>query len=86
MDPRLVQRPALCVAPSGCRTLYTLYIHTHVRCVPCHHGMARPQVPNGGDGLQIWKVAANILNKQSRTADKGWSSRLGVGRANNSSS
>jgi len=22
----------------------------------------------------IWKVAANILNKQSRTADKGWSS------------
>jgi hypothetical protein len=25
-------------------------------------------------------VAANILNKQSRTADKGWSSSLGVGR------
>jgi len=23
---------------------------------------------------------ANILNKQSRTADKGWFSRLGVGR------
>jgi hypothetical protein len=30
--------------------------------------MARPQVSNGGDGLQIWRVAANILNKQSRTA------------------
>jgi hypothetical protein len=30
---------------------------------------------------------ANILNKQSRTADKGWSSRLRVGHgANNSSS
>ena len=29
--------------------------------------------------LQIWKVAANILNKQSRTADKGWFSSLGVG-------
>jgi len=28
----------------------------------------------------IWRVAANILNKQSRTADKGWSSSLGVGR------
>jgi len=25
----------------------------------------------------IWRVAANILNKQSRTADKGWSSSLG---------
>ena len=27
----------------------------------------------------IWRVAANILNKQSRTADKGLSSSLGVG-------
>ena len=27
----------------------------------------------------IWRVAANILNKQSRTADKGWSSSLGGG-------
>ena len=25
----------------------------------------------------IWRVAANMLNKQSRTADKGWSSSLG---------
>jgi hypothetical protein len=32
--------------------------------VPCHHGMARPQVANGGDALQVWRVAANILNKQ----------------------
>jgi hypothetical protein len=52
----------------------------HVRWVPCHHGMALPQVADGGDGLQIWKVAANILNKQSLTADKGWSSNLEVGR------
>jgi hypothetical protein len=34
----------------------------------------------------IWWVAANILNKQSRTADKGWSSNLGVGRGANNSS
>jgi hypothetical protein len=27
-----------------------------------------------------WKLAANILNKQPRTNDKGWSSSLGVGR------
>jgi hypothetical protein len=26
-----------------------------------------------------WRVAANILNKQSRRADKGWSSSLGGG-------
>jgi hypothetical protein len=30
------------------------------------------------DGPQIWRVDANILNKQSRTSDKGWSSRLAV--------
>jgi hypothetical protein len=34
----------------------------------------------------IWRVAANILNKQSRTADKGWSSSLGVGRGANNAS
>jgi hypothetical protein len=52
----------------------------------CHHGMARPQVADRGDDLQIWRVDANILNKQSRTADSGWSSSLGVGRwANNPS-
>jgi hypothetical protein len=50
----------------------------HVRWVPCHHGMARPQIADGGNGFEIWRVAANILNKQSRTADKGWSSCLGV--------
>ena len=34
----------------------------------------------------ILRVAANILNKQSRTADKGWSSSLGVGRGADNSS
>jgi hypothetical protein len=47
--------------------------------VLCHHGVARPQVADGGNGLQIWRVAANILNKQSRTVDKGLSSSLGLG-------
>jgi hypothetical protein len=65
-----------------------------VRWVSCHHGMARPQVADVrgvschhgrartqvavGDGLQIRGVAANIFNKQSRLADKGWSSSLGL--------
>jgi hypothetical protein len=30
-----------------------------------------------GDALQVWREAANILNKQSRTADKAWSSSWG---------
>jgi hypothetical protein len=45
--------------------------------------MARPRVADRGDGLQIWRVAANMLNKESRTADSGWSSSLGVGRGAN---
>jgi hypothetical protein len=48
--------------------------------------MAGPQVADGGNGLQIWRVAANILNQQSRTADKGWYSSLEVGRGANNSS
>jgi hypothetical protein len=47
--------------------------------VPCHHSMARPQVADGREVLRVRRVAANILNKQSRTAEKGWSFRLGVG-------
>jgi hypothetical protein len=56
---------------------------THVKWVHSPHGMARPRVADRGDGLQIWRVAAYILNKQSRTADSGWSSSLGVGRGAN---
>ena len=39
------------------------------------------------NGAQMWRVAVNILNKQSRTADKWWFLSLWNGRgANNSSS
>jgi hypothetical protein len=31
----------------------------------------------------VWRVAANILNKQSRTADKAWPSSLEIGRGAN---
>jgi hypothetical protein len=40
--------------------------------------MARPQVQEGGDCLQILKVAANILSKQSRRGNKGYSASLEV--------
>jgi hypothetical protein len=42
----------------------------HVKWLPGYHGMARFQVVDG-DRLQIWRIAANILNKQLRMADKG---------------
>jgi hypothetical protein len=48
----------------------------HVKCFPYHHGMARPQLVDGGDCLQIWRVVANILNKQSRSDDREWLFRL----------
>jgi len=47
--------------------------------------MVRNRVAVGGDGLQIWRVAANILNKQVQTVDKGWSPSLGGGWGVNSS-
>jgi hypothetical protein len=49
-------------------------------CGFCHHGMVRPQVANGEVVLQILRVAANILNKQLRTADRGFTSTLEVWR------
>jgi hypothetical protein len=48
-----------------------------------HNGMARPQAADGGDGLQIWRVAANILNKQSTRAERRWTCSLRVGRGAN---
>jgi len=40
--------------------------------------MVYPQVADA-EGLQIWWVAVNILNKQSWTADKGGPPALGLG-------
>jgi len=51
-----------------------------------HHSIARPLSGYEGYGLQIWMVAANTLNKQSRTPDKGCSSSFGIGRGANNSS
>jgi len=56
-------------------------------CVgPCHHGMARPRVADGGYGQQVWSVAGNVLNKQLQTSGKGWSSSLEVGQESKDSS
>lgn len=36
---------------------------SHVMWVPCYHGMARPQVGDEGEGRQIWRIPADVLNK-----------------------
>ena len=47
------------------------------------HDMACTQVAAGGDGLQVRRVAANILDKQWQTAEKEWSSSMDVGQGAN---
>jgi hypothetical protein len=55
--------------PSGLnQTLFFFFFHLGIILIA-----------DGGDGFKIWRVAANILNKQSRTDDKGWCSSLGLG-------
>jgi len=45
----------------------------------CHHGMARPRIGDGGDGLQILKVAVNILDKQPQQPIRGGPPAWGLG-------
>jgi hypothetical protein len=42
--------------------------------------MVHPQVADGVDGLQIWKVAVNAFSNQLQMADKVWSFNLGFSR------
>jgi hypothetical protein len=64
--------------PATLQFFVRYFIRFHVKGVHCHHGIARPRVADGKDGLQIWRIYANILNNQSRTADNRCPSRLGV--------
>jgi hypothetical protein len=49
-----------------------------VNCVMLCRSMTRAEVTDEVHDLQIWSVAANVLNEQVRTAEKGWvSSKIG---------
>ena len=50
-----------------------------------HAPLLSPLRSGEGERFQIWVVDPNILNMQSRIADKRWSSSLGVGREANDS-
>jgi hypothetical protein len=56
--------------------------------LPCWMGSLSPQHGASSgcgwrNGLQLWRVAANILNKQPRKHDNGWFYSLGVGHGAN---
>ena len=76
----------LIVTPILCETLLIIRIHqSHGRWVPVDTAWRVIRLPME-ERSPIWRVAANKLNKQSRTADEGWSSSLGVGRGANNAS
>jgi hypothetical protein len=82
-----------CNIPTAVRThRHWTYKHTHSTltrtCTLSHQRYTRVFSLNYSctSGLQILSIHANILNKQSQTADEGWSSSLQVGRAPNKSS
>ena len=45
----------------------------------CHFDIMHPQVTDGRDNLQIWRVDVNILNQQSWTVSKGFCPAWGLG-------
>jgi hypothetical protein len=47
--------------------------------VSCEGGMACPQVVDGGMASNV-EGSCKYLNKKSWTAEKGWSSSLGLGK------
>jgi hypothetical protein len=47
-----------------------LYKTNLIKGISCHYGMMCPQVADGGDTLQIWRVTVNISNKKSWTTGK----------------
>jgi hypothetical protein len=58
-------------------------LFVYVRWALCHNDMACPQIADGADGIKLCGVAANTLNKEPWTADKGLAFSLGVGRGPN---
>jgi hypothetical protein len=68
-----------------CIILYLNMTLSRNKWIPVTTAWSVLRLPDGGTASNM-EVAANIFNKQSRTADKGWSSSLAVGRGANNSS
>jgi hypothetical protein len=59
------------------KSLVSFHYNIRIWVVACHNGMARPQVTDRTDGLQMLTVVANILNEQNWRGPPTWG--LGVG-------
>jgi len=44
--------------------IFAGFVHWPCYVGPFHHSIAYPQIADGGDGLHMWRVTANILNMQ----------------------
>jgi hypothetical protein len=59
-----MNRPARSNVSGYLLQLMLYYINRlRVKLAPCLYVMVRPQVADGGDGLQMWRATANALNK-----------------------
>jgi hypothetical protein len=58
-EPQIYKKCGLTKVKFTC----AMNIPFHVKWVPCHHSMLLLHIVDG-EGLQIWRVAANILNMQ----------------------
>ena len=72
-------RHCICYTPSTANNSSINIFGTFVTYTTRKSGSSSPAC-GCRNGLQMWRISANILNKQSRKADKEWSSRLGVWR------
>jgi len=61
-------------------TLMHWYTTVSVKVGACRNGMVPSRVADRGGRLQMWWVVTNIVNQQSRTADKGRYFSMEVGR------
>ena len=81
--PEGVRLPAISFPRSRCDYVFLEYFICKIAklmisgCLSPRHGA--PSGCGWRNGLQIWRVAETRLNKQSRRANNGWSSSLGLG-------
>jgi len=64
------------LSASSCILFSFISVVPATLCGSLHKDMARLRVADGGDGLQTWSVAANILS--SRASQQGVILQLGV--------
>jgi hypothetical protein len=70
---RVLGRSACDVIIGGPKYNRLIHVEYLIKRFPYYSNTASSEVDHGGDGLYIWRSAANMCNVESRTANKGWS-------------